>query len=84
MRNIASTTGLGLTRWQGFVVERLPVPKISFRRQRPFIRLVDEILDAKKADPSADTAEVEGEIDRLVYKLYGLTEDEIAVVEGST
>ena len=31
---------------------------------------------------SADTSANEGEIDRLVYRLYGLTEEEIAVVEG--
>lgn len=38
---------------------------------------------AKKIDPKADTRELEAEIDQLVYKLYGLTEEEIAVVEGS-
>ena len=43
---------------------------------------VNQILTGKKRDPNADTATVEGDIDRLVYHLYGLTEDEIAVVEG--
>jgi hypothetical protein len=46
------------------------------------VNLVDRILAVKKADPNADTSELEAEIDQLVYKLYGLTEDEIAVVEG--
>ncbi|MFO0764344.1 MAG: hypothetical protein U0518_05875 [Candidatus Gracilibacteria bacterium] len=32
----------------------------------------------------ADTSELEGEINRLVYELYGLTSEEIAVVEGSS
>ncbi len=31
-----------------------------------------------------DTSELEQEIDRLVYELYGLTSEEIAVVEGSS
>ena len=31
---------------------------------------------------SADTNKEEAEIDRLVYQLYGLTEDEIKIVEG--
>lgn len=44
--------------------------------------LVDRILAAKKANPAANTAELESEIDALVYKLYGLTEEEIKVVEG--
>jgi hypothetical protein len=36
----------------------------------------------KKPDPEADTTPLEREIDLLVYELYGLTEDEIAIVEG--
>ncbi len=82
MQNTALTTGVGLTQWKKFAVERLPVPQISATKQRPFIRLVDRILSAKAADPKADTAEQEAEIDRLVYGLYGLTPKEIAAVEG--
>ena len=41
------------------------------------------ILTAKKANPQADTRRLEREIDVLVYDLYGLTEDEIAIVEDS-
>lgn len=39
-------------------------------------------LAAKAADPAADIAALEAEIDRLVCHLYGLTAEEIAVVEG--
>jgi uncharacterized membrane protein YkoI len=39
-------------------------------------------LTLKKADNRADTTELEREIDRLVYQLYELTADEIAIVEG--
>ena len=68
-------------RWLGQYVERLPIPKIPTAKQRPFIRLVERILQAKASDPSADTTKPEAEIDRLVYELYGLTEEEIAAVE---
>ncbi len=44
--------------------------------------LVDQILTAKKANPQADTSHWEKEIDRFVYQLYDLTEEEIRVVEG--
>ena len=44
--------------------------------------LVAEILTRKGQEPQADTRAQEAEIDRLVYALYGLTEEEIAVVEG--
>lgn len=30
-----------------------------------------------------DTSSLEHEIDQLVYQLYGLTNEEIAIVEGS-
>ena len=43
---------------------------------------VDRILAAKKRDPKVDTTAWEQEIDRLVYELYGLTKEEIAIVEG--
>ena len=46
--------------------------------------LVDRILTAKAADPHADTANLEKEIDYLVYTLYDLTSAEIAIVETAT
>ncbi len=82
MKFTALTTGMGLMQWKKFAVERLPIPKIPDAEQRPFVRLVDAILQAKAASPDADTDAQEAEIDRLVYDLYGLTDDEIAVVEG--
>ncbi len=80
MRNTALNSGMGVTRWIGYTVERIPIPKLSAARQRPFVRLVDRILEAKATDPDADTSELEAEIDRLVYDLYGLTEEETAAV----
>ena len=43
---------------------------------------MDGILSTKDTDPSADTSELETEIDQLIYSLYGLTNEEIAIVEG--
>ena len=82
MKNTALTSGMGVTRWFRVFVEAIPIPNIPAAEQRPFIRLVDHILSAKTADPKADTAEQEAEIDRLVYGLYGLTPKEVAAVEG--
>jgi len=60
----------------------IPIRKISDDRQNKIISLIDSILVAKRENPQADTSALEQEIDRLVYELYGLTEEEIAVVEG--
>jgi hypothetical protein len=40
-------------------------------------------MTAKNANSSADTSALESEIDQIVYRLYGLTEDEIQIVEQS-
>ncbi|MFZ2969549.1 MAG: hypothetical protein WA063_00210 [Minisyncoccia bacterium] len=56
--------------------------QISPEQQKPFINLVDQILKKKKDNPNADTGELEREIDEMVYELYGLTEEEIGIVEG--
>ena len=36
----------------------------------------------KSVEPQAGMSALEGEIDQLVYQLYGLSEDEIGIVEG--
>jgi len=44
--------------------------------------LVNKILSAKSKDPDADVSDLEHQIDQMVYELYGLIPEEIAVVEG--
>ncbi len=44
---------------------------------------VDQILSLKKDNPEADTSALEREIDFMVYALYGLSEEEIGIVENS-
>jgi hypothetical protein len=46
--------------------------------------LVRQILALKKQTPSADTTTLENKIDQLVYALYDLTPEEIAIVEGKS
>ena len=63
--------------------EKIPVKQITDKEELPFKKLVEKIIGAKKKDPSADTSKWEKEIDEMVYKFYGLTEEEIKIVEGS-
>ena len=44
---------------------------------------VNKILSIKDKDSGADVSDLEGQIDQMVYELYGLTPEEIAVVEGN-
>ena len=63
--------------------KKLPIPNVSSEQQAPIIELVDQILVAKRTDPNADVSELENEIDRVVYSLYNLTPEELAIVEES-
>jgi hypothetical protein len=74
--------GLGETgiRMKHNFFENFPIPPLSPMEQQPFIDLVEQIL-AKK-EKGEDTTDLENQIDQLVYQLYGLTEEEIKIVEG--
>jgi adenine-specific DNA-methyltransferase len=63
---------------------RIPIPAASPEEQKAMERLVDRILAAKQRDAEADVSALEQEIDALVYALYDLKKEEIALVEGAT
>jgi hypothetical protein len=64
---------------------KILVNDIKADAQKPFIKLVDKILLAKsqEKDTQKDTQSLENQVDKLVYDLYDLTEEEIEVVEKS-
>jgi len=67
-------------RWIAQFVSQIPV--VTPLDSRPIEKLVDRILAAKRTNTRVDILTLEQEIDQLVYQLYGLTEKEIAIVEG--
>ena len=60
----------------------LPVASANGTAAKELGKLVTRILSAKSEDAAADTTALEREIDRIVCELYGLTEKEIAIIEG--
>ena len=61
-------------------LKQVMIPSAS---DKNIITLVKEILQTKRMNSGTDTSSLEHEIDQLVYQLYGLTDEEIAIVEGS-
>ncbi|MBN2891326.1 MAG: Eco57I restriction-modification methylase domain-containing protein, partial [Bacteroidales bacterium] len=61
-------------------VEKFPIRAISESEQKPFEDKVEEIIRLKEL--GEDTSQLEAEIDKMVYQLYGLTEEEIKIIEG--
>jgi len=66
----------------GYEVDNLPMPNIVNVNQKTLSNIVERILAAKGINPQADTSALEKEIDQLVYQLYGLTDEEIKIIEG--
>ncbi len=64
-------------------IEQFPFELASEYAQSSIIDNVRKILKVKQTNSLADTSALEYEIDRLVYQLYGLTEEEITVIERS-
>ncbi len=63
-------------------LRQLPFPKLENEHKKNLACLVNQILSAKSDDSSADTSELECQIDQLVYQLYNLTKEEIAIIEN--
>ena len=61
---------------------QIPVARANKSQSEKFEKIVIQILALKKENPEADTTALEAEIDQMVYALYGLTEEEVKVVEG--
>lgn len=66
----------------GYEVDNLPI--IISTNQTKYIDLVNSILLAKQQTFDADTSRQEQIIDIMVYHLYGLTYDEVLIVDPQT
>jgi adenine-specific DNA-methyltransferase len=83
IRATAATKQGGFYEFKPMYVGQLPIPSASRADQAALEALVDRILAAKRANPLADVSAWEREIDERVYRLYGLTPEEIKIVEES-
>ena len=72
-------------RFKSEFMKSFPIPPITEANQGLVAEIenkVDEIIAAKVSNSKANTADLENDIDQLVYELYNLTLEEIAIVEG--
>ena len=61
---------------------RIPIPSAVILKQLE--SLISKVLELKKVNIEADTTSLEYQIDFLVYHLYGLTYDEVLIVDPET
>ena len=72
-------------RYKKAFLEQLPIPPITPKNKyitKRIVKLAKKILYIKKKSLNTDTSQLEQEINRLVYKLYDLKEEEIKIIEG--
>lgn len=61
----------------------LPIPKFNRVIFEKLNLIVQRAIETKEKNSSTEISNLENQIDHLVYQLYGLTEEEIAIVESS-
>ena len=68
----------------GYEVDNLPILNATEEKQRAISTLVKDILVLKEREELSDTSNLEKQIDLFVYQLYGLTYDEVLIVDPET
>ena len=79
---LAPKTGTGDLIVSVQALEPLLVPPITETNQH-LVTQIEELVD-QILTPNANVSKLENEIDQMVYLLYNLTADEIAIVEGQS
>lgn len=75
-------TGMGDLIISVQALDPIPVPNNPPEEvKRDIEEIVDQIIMIKSKNLKSDISEFENRIDKIVYKLYNLTDDEIAIVE---
>jgi hypothetical protein len=98
-RQISSSYRGGYLRYIYQYMAKLPIHKIDFtnptevEQHNRMVSLVERMLELHKRDPQTpqeadriqrEIAATDGAIDKLVNELYGLTEEEVRIVEGGS
>ncbi|MGI5107293.1 N-6 DNA methylase [Treponema socranskii] len=92
-KSIGKQTGGGSFEYFPNGVGKLPIPPANTEQQAIFCTLADQMLETQSKLQQAFSDEdkklleqraaiIDKQIDKAVYQLYGLTEDEVKIVEG--
>jgi len=72
----------GRVQFRGALMKQAPIPSADAAQRKQLEKLSEACENAAMTGDAAAVRKHEREIDRLVYKLYDLTPEEIAIVEG--
>ena len=80
LKQLAPSVQQGYMEFRTIYVGQIPIPLASADQEAAITAVVDKLVAAKGQGPQV--AQWERKLNALVYELYRLTEDEIAIVEG--
>lgn len=67
----------------GYEVDNFPIPRLYIGVHLKISELVKEVIETKRINNSTDTSAIEKQIDEFVYQAYGLSKDDIKIIEHS-
>ena len=79
---ICPTSGMGTNRWKKAYLHILPIVLTSSTEMDRITKIVDEMILAKKTGNQLKLEELEQQINKSVYKIYGLSDDESEFIES--
>ena len=63
------------------VLKQIPMKETTLSNQKLIVELVEKLLIARKKDSSADTSLMEDEIDRIVYEIFMISDEQRQMIE---
>jgi hypothetical protein len=80
--NTGTTLANSYFRFKPNYIKPFPVPPISEELELSLTILVDKIMEMKQLNKPMDCSVLEKDIDRIVYTLYNLSDEDIAVINA--
>ena len=74
----------GYKRYDIPYLKQIPIKIVSLQKQKKIINLTKKIIEFKEKNREKDIKELENKLNKLVYKLYNISEDEINIIENGT
>jgi hypothetical protein len=78
--NTGTTLANGYFRFKPNYIKFFPIPSISEDIELSLISLVDEIMKIKQLTQQIDCSLLEEEIDKIVFELYELSDEDISII----
>ena len=81
IQQIAASRQGGFFEFKPLYVSQIPIIDVSQAQKITIEKIVQKCIAIKNDNPKADTSQLEKEIDKLVYKLYQLTYEEVKIID---